>query len=1038
MRRWVVGAAVAAAVGVGVRGGVVATAVAGLMDGVEKRVLRSAQKDKRAWSDVTDVQGRGQGRGQIRGAFAALRMTSDVAQTPAGVGTGAGGQVGAAGRVGVGATSSQGSGAGRWEERSLAEDPANLRGERVRAVEGEPLAADRGAAGLELMLKRLRTRASLLMIVAHPDDEDGGMLTYESRGQGARVGMLTLTRGEGGQNVVTGDFNDALGLVRTRELLAADRYMGVDQMFGTEVDFGFSKTKEEAFSKWTHERVLYDAVRAVRLYRPLVVASVFVGAPSDGHGQHQVSGEIAQEVFNAAADPKVFPEMGLPVWAPMKVYARVPFAPVDEKGMFDYATGKYVPARFENYVTKTWSEGAPKADVTVPEGEMSAALGKSYVQFAREGLALQRTQIGAGVRLAPAGRMDVGYTRYGSRLAAIGTVLGMNFFGDLDVTLAGIADLAEGLPEDTKTDLRRALLQVDAKVGEAAKELKDSGDPGRAGPALRDGLVMTRGLIARVQGMRGLEPSAKYEVLHELRVKEAQFNQALVLALGLEMKAGLVPRSVPSPPGGQVSLFPGSRYQVRATLTGRDVHLYSAIPGYVEREGGAKVLVGETYVEERASGTSSRRLVAHPLPLGLGDSTWARREAAGIVPADARGVRVPYGKANTEQAFYEVSDPRMRNAALPLPALTAWMDLSYDGVPLRIGRVVGEEESGAYQPVTVVPAVSVVVTPQAGVVPLTEKGFTVTARVGSAVAGAKGTVRLDVPKGWQVTPERSEWSAAAAGKDGAVPFTVTPERVVETPYTMTAVAESGGKEYREGYHEVGYSGLVRDRLYSPATYRTRGVDVNVPAGLRVAYLPGTGDAVEMSLGDIGIPATTVSVADVAAGRLAGYDALVMGVRAYAAQKDLPGVTGKLMEFATAGGVVVVQYQSGEYTGGDAPYPLAMGSGLAERVVEEDSRVQLLLPSSQVLSWPNRITEKDFGGWVEERGHGFMRDWDGRYEAVTEVHDAGQDPQRGGLLVARVGKGAYVYCAYALYRQMPEGVPGAFRLMANMVSLGRRP
>ena len=212
------------------------------------------------------------------------------------------------------------------------DDPANLKGERVRAVEAEPLPVDRGAKGVAGMLKKLGTRASLLMIVAHPDDEDGGMLTYESRGVGARVGMLTLTRGEGGQNVMSGDFNDALGLVRTRELLAADQYFGIDQMFGTEVDFGFSKTKEEAFGQWTHQRVLYDAVRAVRLYRPLVVTSVFLGAPTDGHGQHQVTGEIAQEVFNAAADPKVFPEMGLPVWAPAKVYGRMPFAQVSAGG----------------------------------------------------------------------------------------------------------------------------------------------------------------------------------------------------------------------------------------------------------------------------------------------------------------------------------------------------------------------------------------------------------------------------------------------------------------------------------------------------------------------------------------------------------------------------------------------------------------------------------------------------------------------------------------------------------------------------------
>src|SRR3984957_6943112 len=296
-------------------------------------------------------------------------------------------------------------------------DKANLAAEQVKAAVGvRGIAANDGSAALWQSLVKLRTRASLMMIVAHPDDEDGGMLTYEARGQGAHVAMLTLTRGEGGQNLMSADFYDALGLVRTQELLAAGRFMGVDQMFGTEGDLGFLKTKEEALSKWTHERVLYDSVRAVRLYRPLVVTSVFVGAPSDGHGHHQVSGEMAQEVFTAAGDPKVFPEMGLEPWSPLKVDAREPFARISDKGMFDYATNKYVPVRFYNYVTKTWSNEAPAANVVVHEGEQSAVLGMSYVQFARKGLALQKTQIGQGVRLAPAGAFDVSYHRYGSRV----------------------------------------------------------------------------------------------------------------------------------------------------------------------------------------------------------------------------------------------------------------------------------------------------------------------------------------------------------------------------------------------------------------------------------------------------------------------------------------------------------------------------------------------------------------------------------------------------------------------------------------------
>src|SRR5277367_767424 len=301
-------------------------------------------------------------------------------------------------------------------------DPANLAGERVRAsVTDDPLPANKGALALAQSLIKLRTRASLMMIVAHPDDEDGGMLTYESRGQGTHVAMLTLTRGEGGQNLMSGDFDGALGLVRTQELLAAGRYMGIDQMWGTEVDFGFSKTKEESFENWGHDRVLYDAVRAVRLYRPLVVTAVFVGGITDGHGQHQVWGEMAQDVFDAAGDPKVFPDQiaaGLQPWSPLKVYGRVPFFSVTEKGMYDYATGKYAPARFYNYVTKEWTTKSPTENVVVPEGEYSPVLGLTYLQFARIGLGLQKTQNG-GMGIPAAGAFDVGYHRYGSRVSGV-------------------------------------------------------------------------------------------------------------------------------------------------------------------------------------------------------------------------------------------------------------------------------------------------------------------------------------------------------------------------------------------------------------------------------------------------------------------------------------------------------------------------------------------------------------------------------------------------------------------------------------------
>src|ERR1039458_4562480 len=230
-----------------------------------------------------------------------------------------------------------------------------------------PIAEDRGQAALEQSLKRLSTTASLMMIVAHPDDEDGALLTWLSRGLGVRTTLLTLTRGEGGQNAISADSDDALGLIRTNELLKAGEFYGVKQLWGTEVDFGFSKTQEESFARWGHDRVLYDAVLAIRRERPQVIVSTFVGGITDGHGHHQVSGEIAQEAFKAAGDPSVFPEQlkdGLQPWQPLAVYSMVPFAPVTDKGMFDYATGKWAPAKFLNYVTGESFTGVPSTKET--------------------------------------------------------------------------------------------------------------------------------------------------------------------------------------------------------------------------------------------------------------------------------------------------------------------------------------------------------------------------------------------------------------------------------------------------------------------------------------------------------------------------------------------------------------------------------------------------------------------------------------------------------------------------------------------------
>jgi len=900
-------------------------------------------------------------------------------------------------------------------------DPANLAGEHVRAsVTEDPIPANKGALALEQSLIKLRTRASLLMIVAHPDDEDGGMLTYEARGKGVRAAALTLTRGEGGQNLMSGDFDDALGLVRTQELLAADRYLGVDQMFGTEVDFGFSKTKEEALAKWSHERVLYDAVRAVRLYRPLVITSVFEGGPTDGHGQHQVSGEMAQEVFTAAGDPKVFPEMGLEPWSPLKVYARVPFARVSDGKMYDYATNKSIPARFYNYVTKTWSNETPQANVVVHEGEPSAVLGMTYVQFARKGLALQKTQIGEGVRLAPAGTFDVSYHRYGSRVKTADTE--QSFFDGVDVTLEGIATLA---PEGEEW-LRPALKAIDEHAAQAAKVFTADA-PERCAPELRDGLKGVDALIAKVEAS-SLPTAQKTNVLHELRVKRVQFNDALVLALGLQVEA----RMDTMKPGACLEVVTPSctaSVAARVANSGKETvevtsEFLSPAASSVGKEhtwspGTAKIEPGKTLDFNFEYGWTGPRVIK------------SDTSKPGIDPV----TRPYFTRKDIEQAYYDVSDPRLRLSP-ETPPESLWVKAAYGGVPLLFGQVVlapGKKFDDADRPMAVVPSLSISIRPSAGIIPLTEKSFTVSVEIrGDEQRGVQGSTHLSLPEGWRSEPKSAGFSFSHAGETKTVSFNVTPAALAQKSYTLTAVAETANGATSEGFRAVGYKGLTPTNMYAAATYRARGVDVKVAPGLKVGYLPGTGDEVQASLENIDVHATTLTMDDVAGGRLSGYDVVVLGVRAYTANPGLAAANGKLLEYAKNGGVVIVQYNLGRFDYG--PYPYSLGS--AEKVVDETAAVQLLMPESPVLSWPNKITEKDFDGWVEERGHGFLESWDPQYQALLETHDPGQDPQKGGLLVAKTGKGAYVYVALALYRELPEGVPGAYRLFANLLSLSK--
>ncbi len=912
-------------------------------------------------------------------------------------------------------------------------DPANLMGERVSPPAlADTLPINHGAPALEQLLRKLRTRASMMLIVAHPDDEDGGLLTLESRGMGARVAMLTLNRGEGGQNLMTGDFNEALGLIRTQELLAEDRYTGVDQFFGTEVDFGFSKTKEESFKMWTHDRVLYDAVRSVRLYRPLVLASVFIGGVTDGHGQHQVSGEINQEVFRAAADPKVFPEMGLPPWAPLRVYARVPFAPITDKGMFDYATGKYLPPHFHNYVTGANTTTPPQATVTIHEGDVPnipSFEGKSYVQWARQGLALQKTQIGPNVRIPLAGRVDVGYTLYGSRTACTVTKSGApcldsetwasakppalptqpqnpddeDLFTGIDTSLPSISTLAPAAPPT----LRTTLVAIDARIAEA-QHLYNPDHLELTAPPLRDALRTLDTLITETESAK-LPPDQKFNLLHELRVKRVQLNDATVLALQLTLTASLA-QDVPTT-AHSVTI------QAKLGNAGSQPMAYT----------------GVTYSATGTAHLPQQPASAEP-SLSGGASRTESKEIA--LPPSEPETKPYFYKKSMEQPFYDVAVPSLRNApATPAPFVVVAYAGGGDRLELAAIAANRSDRATPEQAAVVVPPISVAVSPSVGISTPVKPTQSLHATVSSSFQpAASGTVSASAIPSWKVEPASQGWTNSQPDD-----FLVSPKSHSPGSGTIDLSASYEDHAYTDGYRPVGYPGLTFTNYYIPATFKAVPVDVTTAPNLRIAYLPGTGDDVPQFLPSLGVKPTILNAKDLTLANLQHYDAILLGVRAYSAHPELQGIgSGPLNAYAQQGGIVILQYSSAGFDPASAPFPYTIPGDSAHNVVDEDQPVALLAPENPLLTWPNRITSADFNHWIEERGHGFASEWSPEYKPLLETHDPDQDPQEGGLLIAKVGKGAYIYCAFALYRQLPEGVPGAYRLLANLLSYAKNP
>ena len=864
------------------------------------------------------------------------------------------------------------------------------------------LSVDHGSSGLWQHLLRLGTTASVLYTIAHPDDEQGGALTYLSRGQGARAAMLTLNRGEAGANAVGPELFDALGLIRTEEMLVSDRYYGLDdQYFTTLIDYGYSKNLEEALGQWGRENALRDVVRVIRINRPLVLVSRFYGDFRDGHGNHEASGAITREAYLAAGDPDRFPEQirdeGLRPWQPLKLYR-------------SNLRSRRVAG----------SESAPpehRWNVRINAGTFSPWLGQTYEEFAALGLSFQRSQTSGRTR-----RRVGAYLHYFERLEAQVETPDREsgFFQGIDTSLTGMFGLTGAQAPDGMTEL---LAGIEGSIRDAVAAYSVS-NPSAVVPYLVQGLRRTREAVRM--------SSQNHEAAFLLAIKERQFQDAITVALGIRLRAVAVPFGSDrqgSPFSARATMgdvVPGQRFSVDLTLSSS-----GSMPIHVDQvalksEGGWQVRGG-------------RRAGVDPL---MEETLAARFEVT--VPAEAAPARRYYVRESVRDSRYSIREPRFLHLPGRGPALSAVVDFSIGGEAVRTWVRVHRQEANLpfgyeFRELKVAPAIAVNVAPANLIAPAGPGPAKVSLEVElhcNHPGGAEGELAVELPDGWRAEPSKHAFKFSQANSGQRFEFTVTAPRISEDRYEVRVVARSGGREYREGVLSIRHRDLDTRHLYSDSVTSVTGVNVKIAPQLKVGYVMGVGDEVPSGIRQLGPEVTLLESDALADGDLSEYGTIVVGTRAYAVREDLISYNQRLLDYARAGGNLVILYQTQEFDPGKwAAYPADLPRR-AEEVSEEDSPVKVLAPDHPVLQVPNRIVAADFENWVEQRGSKFFASWDDSYTPLIETQDQGQDPQRGGWLTARFGKGHYTYFAYAIHRQVPYSIPGAYRILANVLSLGR--
>ncbi|RMG80713.1 MAG: LmbE family protein [Bacteroidetes bacterium] len=807
------------------------------------------------------------------------------------------------------------------------------------------------SADIHLAIKKLNVLGSALYLAAHPDDENTRLIAWLSNDKKINTAYLSLTRGDGGQNLIGTEIRELLGVLRTQELLAARRVDGGNQMFSRANDFGYSKHPDETLKIWNKEEVLADVVWAIRKWHPDVIINRFDHRRAGKtHGHHTSSALLSVEAFDLAADPTAFPEQlrYVNVWKPRRLFyntswwrygGREAFAKVDKSNMVSVDVGVYYPL-----------------------------LGKSNNEIAAESRSMHKCQ---------------GFGSIGSRGSQQEYMEIVK--GDLPKDRG---DLFEGI------DVSWNRLPGGAPIGRLIEKVDAEFDDTNPGASVPD-------LVRAMNMIKALPDDGYWK-----QVKLGEIKKVIEACMGLYLEAV----------AGDYSATPGQAVELSMEI--------------VNRSPVRAILKSARYLPNEVDTT---------LNLTLENNQVYRFYKTLTLPENAPYTNAYWLNEKGTLGMYRVDDQTLRGLPETPRVLKVAFDFEIEGTPMTIvkevvhkrrDRVKGE----VYRPFEITPPVFANIETDAFIF-ANNAPQTVSVMLKAGAPDLSGTVELCHPENWRVEPEKTDFQLTLKGEEKLVRFTLYPPENQEEGF-ISPIVRMGDKSYTKKLVTIEYDHIPTQTLVLNSEAKVVKIDLK-KAGERVGYVMGAGDKIPESLRQIGYEVTLLEDHDLTPENLQSFDAVILGIRAYNTNDRLRFRQKALFDYVQNGGTLITQYIT---TGGltlpsaeIGPYPFKLSH---DRVSVEEAEVRFLKPDHPVLNFPNKITQKDFEGWVQERGLYFPNEWDPHYEAILSSNDPGESPKDGGLLVAKYGKGYYIYTGYSWFRELPAGVPGAYRIFANMISIGK--